>query len=74
MVKYYYKAKGGSVLMTDNYIKTIQDAEGNQIVIIDNIKFSGKRRIDWDEAVLPIHTKSDLRTAAVHNSRLSIAR
>ena len=36
--------------MKDKYVKTIQDSEGNLIVVIDNILFSGKRRIDWEKS------------------------
>ncbi len=35
--------------MKDNYVKTILDSDGKPIVVIDNIMFSGKRKIDWDE-------------------------
>lgn len=35
--------------MKDKYIKTILDSDGKPIVVIDNIMFSGKRKIDWDE-------------------------
>ena len=30
-------------------ISVIKDVKGNQIVIVNDIRFKGKRNIDWDE-------------------------
>ena len=30
-------------------ISVIKDVNGNQIVIVNDIRFKGKRNIDWDE-------------------------
>ena len=30
-------------------ISVIKDVNGNQIVVINDIRFKGKRNIDWDE-------------------------
>ena len=35
--------------MNESNIKTILDSDGTKIVVIENIIFSGKRKIDWDE-------------------------
>ena len=33
----------------DRKINVISDLEGNEIVIISDIRFKGKRRIDWED-------------------------
>ncbi len=32
----------------DKKINVISDLEGNEIIIINDIRFKGKRRIDWE--------------------------
>jgi hypothetical protein len=36
-------------MITNRNVSIVNDADGNRIVLINDIRFKGKRRIDWDE-------------------------
>ncbi len=39
-------------MIKDRNINTIVDADGNKLVLINDIRFKGKRKIDWDDVKL----------------------
>ena len=41
-------------------ISVIKDVNGNQIVVINDIRFKGRQNIDWDEVIFLMNTQGPI--------------
>ena len=43
------RRKGTKEMIENRNVNIITDADGKKLVLINNIRFKGKRQIDWDD-------------------------